>query len=232
MTTATITYTDGRTLPTAPARAAVLVAVGPQRLAAGTDGFAALPEPPGHGWLPWMRGLGMSEPPTVSGLGMSELACRRHQRAVPASGTRAGGLVTRVPRGGMMAPQASSAVPLSLETGPEPRPASPRLALAEPPADAQRDRLRPLEAAQCSLCGIALPLALLVPDGGQACADIRWYCKDAKSCTERWTTARPPGRAPASAVPGTAVTGAGEPAPEGAPAGRPGGTLEEATPAG
>jgi hypothetical protein len=27
----------------------------------------------------------------------------------------------------------------------------------------------------------------MVPDGGQACADIRWYCKDAKSCTERWT---------------------------------------------
>jgi hypothetical protein len=52
------------------------------------------------------------------------------------------------------------------------------------------------------MCGIALPLALLVPDGGQACADIRWYCKDAKSCTDRWTTARPPGHPPAPAVPG------------------------------
>jgi hypothetical protein len=31
-------------------------------------------EPPEHEWLPWMRGLGMSELPTMSGLGMSELA--------------------------------------------------------------------------------------------------------------------------------------------------------------
>jgi hypothetical protein len=109
-----------------------------------------------------------------------------------------------------MAPQVSSVTTVSAGTGPEQRPAGPRLALAEPPAATRRDRLRPLEAAQCSMCGIALPLGLLVPDGGQACADIRWYCKDAKSCTERWTTARPPGRAHTPAVPGTAVAGAGE----------------------
>ncbi len=77
------------------------------------------------------------------------------------------------------------------ETEPEQIPDSTQLALAEPPAPAQRDRLRPLEVALCSMCGVALPLGLLVPDGGQGCADIRWYCKDAKSCTERWTTARP-----------------------------------------
>ena len=72
----------------------------------------------------------------------------------------------------------------SEETRPEQPPALPRLAPAEPaPA------LRPLQIARCSSCGIALPLGLLVPDGGQACDDIRWYCKDAKSCTERWTTA-------------------------------------------
>jgi hypothetical protein len=53
------------------------------------------------------------------------------------------------------------------------------------------DRNRPLPSAQCSLCGIALPIGLLVPDGGQACADIRWYCKDAKACTERWTASLP-----------------------------------------
>jgi hypothetical protein len=57
---------------------------------------------------------------------------------------------------------------------------------------AHRDRIRPLEVAQCSLCGIARPLGLLVPDGGEACDDIRWYCKDSVSCTERWTSARPP----------------------------------------
>jgi hypothetical protein len=91
-----------------------------------------------------------------------------------------------------MAPHAASAMPLSLETGPEQLPVGPRLALAEPPAAAQRDQLRPLKVAQCSMCGTALPLGLLVADGGQACANIRWYCKDAKSCTERWTTARGP----------------------------------------
>ena len=67
---------------------------------------------------------------------------------------------------------------------------------------AQRDdRQRPLPSAQCSLCGIALPTGLLVPDGGQACADIRWYCQDAQSCTERWTANLPghPHIAPTSA---------------------------------
>lgn len=67
---------------------------------------------------------------------------------------------------------------------------------------AQRDdRQRPLPSAQCSLCGMALPTSLLVPDGGQACADIRWYCRDAKSCTERWTANLPrhPHIAPTSA---------------------------------
>ncbi|HEY6315208.1 MAG TPA: hypothetical protein VIY52_31000 [Streptosporangiaceae bacterium] len=53
------------------------------------------------------------------------------------------------------------------------------------------DRTRTLASAQCSLCGIALPTGLMVPDGGQACTDIRWYCKDAQSCTERWTASLP-----------------------------------------
>ena len=53
------------------------------------------------------------------------------------------------------------------------------------------DHRRPLPSAQCSMCGIVLPTGLMVPDGGQACADIRWYCKDSKACTERWT-ANPP----------------------------------------
>jgi hypothetical protein len=100
------------------------------------------------------------------------------------------------------------AVPLAGE--PEPFPVSPRLdppdladvpdlsglpdlsTLPDLPAVAPGDaRRRPLDVAQCSLCGIALPLGLLVPDGGAACADVRWYCKDAKGCTERWTNARP-----------------------------------------
>ena len=38
------------------------------------------------------------------------------------------------------------------------------------------------------MCGLELPLGLMVPDGGHACADLRWYCKDAKACTDRWTS--------------------------------------------
>jgi hypothetical protein len=72
---------------------------------------------------------------------------------------------------------------------------APEEAAVTPPTATQRNRPRPLEVAQCSLCGIALPLGLLVPDGGQACADIHWYCKDAMSCTKRWTAAHPPGLA-------------------------------------
>jgi hypothetical protein len=129
-----------------------------------------------------------------------------------------------------MSSMAVDGLATSPETGPEQPPASPGLALAEPPPAAQADRPRPLEAAQCSLCGIMHPLGLLVPDGGPACADIRWYCKDAKSCTERWTTALPPQHMPA--VPGTAVAGAGEPASDAAPADRPDGMLEQAQSAG
>jgi hypothetical protein len=44
--------------------------------------------------------------------------------------------------------------------------ADPGPTLAESPAAAPRDGLRPLEVAQCSLCGTAFPLGLLVPDGG------------------------------------------------------------------
>ena len=64
----------------------------------------------------------------------------------------------------------------------------------------RKDRLSQLQSAQCSLCGIALATDMMVPDGGQACPDIRWYCKDAKSCTERWT-ARLPGTGHAALAP-------------------------------
>jgi hypothetical protein len=77
---------------------------------------------------------------------------------------------------------------------------------------------------RCWLCGIALPAAQLVPDGGSGCADVRWYCRDMRACTRRWTstarpsaaspgsTARPPAASPGStarppaASPGTAAT--------------------------
>ena len=131
-----------------------------------------------------------------------------------------------------MSSMAVDGLATSPETGPEQPPASPGLALAESPPAAQADRPRPLEAAQCSLCGIMHPLGLLVPDGGPACADIRWYCKDAKSCAERWTTASRPRRAHMPAVPGTAVAGTTEPVPDEAPAERLDGMLEQAQSAG
>ena len=71
----------------------------------------------------------------------------------------------------------------------------------------RKDHPRPSRSTRCSLCGIVLPLELMVPDGGQACADIRWYCKDTKSCTQRWT-ARLPGTARPASIPS-----AGEPGP-------------------
>jgi hypothetical protein len=81
------------------------------------------------------------------------------------------------------------------------------------------DRQRSLPSAQCSLCGISLPTGLMVPDGGQACADIRWYCKDAKACTERWTASLPrhaniAPTSPSLAAP-TAPMAASSPAPAG-----------------
>jgi hypothetical protein len=42
----------------------------------------------------------------------------------------------------------------------------------------------------CWMCGIRLQQDQMVPDGGGACSDIRWYCNDTWACTERWTSAR------------------------------------------
>ncbi|HVT71154.1 MAG TPA: hypothetical protein VHF26_25635 [Trebonia sp.] len=60
------------------------------------------------------------------------------------------------------------------------------------------------EAARCALCGVTLPTGSMVPDGGAACADIRWYCRDVLSCTQRWTTRRP--AAVSAAAPPAALT--------------------------
>jgi len=54
---------------------------------------------------------------------------------------------------------------------------------------------------RCWLCGIALPTAQLVPDGGSGCTDIRWYCRDMRACTSRWTrAARPPAADPGNSA--------------------------------
>ena len=44
--------------------------------------------------------------------------------------------------------------------------------------------------ARCTLCGIELSIISLVPDGGPGSAEVRWYCRDIISCTERWTADR------------------------------------------
>lgn len=105
-----------------------------------------------------------------------------------------------------MATQATSVMTMPQERQPEQLPTRPRPELPDTSAAEQgQGGVRPLEIAECSLCGITRPLGLLVPDGGSACADVRWYCKDAKSCTERWTAARPrtPERTPAERLDGS-----------------------------
>ncbi len=42
-------------------------------------------------------------------------------------------------------------------------------------------------AKSCWMCGIRLPAGQMVADGGSACPDLRWYCRDTWACTERWT---------------------------------------------
>jgi len=68
----------------------------------------------------------------------------------------------------------------------------------------RRDRIE-----RCWLCGIRLPTAQLVPDGGSACADVRWYCRDMRACTGRWTVAAwPPGHGTGASGKGGAGPGA------------------------
>ena len=42
----------------------------------------------------------------------------------------------------------------------------------------------------CWLCGTRLHSAKMMPDGGDACDDIRWYCLSTRACTQRWTASR------------------------------------------
>ena len=64
-------------------------------------------------------------------------------------------------------------------------------------ADHERLTLAPAGPAvvkPCWMCGVRLPVGQMVADGTtSACTDVRWYCRDTRGCTERWTTrpARP-----------------------------------------
>jgi hypothetical protein len=58
----------------------------------------------------------------------------------------------------------------------------------------------PAAVVSCWLCGLRLSAAQMVADGGGACADVRWFCRDIQGCTDRWTsrTARVTGTTPAA----------------------------------
>ena len=43
---------------------------------------------------------------------------------------------------------------------------------------------------RCWMCGVGQHNSQMVPDGGSACDDVRWYCQDARACTERWALTR------------------------------------------
>ena len=122
----------------------------------------------------------------------------------------------------------SAVMTTRLDTEPDQLAVTPGPVPVNLPTVLPRNRPRPLEVAQCSLCGIALPLAFMVPDGGQACTDIRWYCKDAMSCTHRWTTANTPGQTHMATAPDDAVAGTREAAPGRASAERTDGMIETA----
>jgi hypothetical protein len=58
----------------------------------------------------------------------------------------------------------------------------------------------------CWLCGIRLHQNQMVPDGGIGCHDVRWYCQDSRSCTERWTADQHRRLAAEATSPGSAAT--------------------------
>lgn len=79
------------------------------------------------------------------------------------------------------------------------------------------------------MCGIQLPAAQMVADGGSACVTVRWYCRDTQACTERWTSRR--GRPAGAQGPATPSTpSAAAPGPSGMAPPRGGLPLREPAP--
>lgn len=75
-----------------------------------------------------------------------------------------------------------------------------------PPAPTPNSPLaRRTAVVSCWLCGIRLHQNQMVPDGGSACLDIRWYCKDIEACTGRWSSAQHRSRAAGTAAPDKAA---------------------------
>jgi len=115
-------------------------------------------------------------------------------------------------------PLEAPAAPLNV---PAPRATSTARAADLPDEQAIPDQLRSVRywaqqanAKSCWMCGIRLRADQMVPDGGSACHDLRWYCRDTRACTERWASrsARPAaigeGTAENPEAPGERTTGA------------------------
>jgi hypothetical protein len=94
--------------------------------------------------------------------------------------------------------QPSHEAPAAPVNVPAPRARTAARAESVPGELAMTDQRRPSWAEpapvrSCWLCGIRLSADQMVADGGGACHDLRWYCRDTWACTERWTarSARP-----------------------------------------
>ena len=122
---------------------------------------------------------------------------RPNDASASETGKRPGGrLPKRAPRRG----RPRFGAPAAPVTAPAPRAAATARAETLPSEQAVADQPRPVQywarqasAKSCWMCGICLPAEQMVADGGSACPDLRWYCRDTPACTERWTsrTARP-----------------------------------------
>lgn len=72
-----------------------------------------------------------------------------------------------------------------------------QVAVQQPAAQGDPGTLPDAQASRretCWLCGQVNVTYQLVPDGGDGCDDVRWYCLDTRACTERWVVTRKPGR--------------------------------------
>jgi hypothetical protein len=70
--------------------------------------------------------------------------------------------------------------------------------------DQTRESLAAGDVVRCWMCGMHQHSSQMLPDGGRACDDVRWYCTDPRACTERWVSARHQTYAAGTLPPGSA----------------------------
>jgi hypothetical protein len=130
-----------------------------------------------------------------------------YDAGIPESGDRPDEQLADRAAGREHAPFEAPAAPVTI---PAPRTATAARAENFPGEQAITGQLRSVQywaeranAKSCWLCGIRLPADQMVADGGGACRDLRWYCRDTWACTERWTS---PAAGPAAVGEGTSET--------------------------